>query len=80
MATILKRPPQHFTNIADAQNAIDFAFALAEQKIDVEVSTIIEQGQHIMILRCTNGKEKAFRALCEKHHPEAISDDSILLK
>lgn len=80
MATILKRPPQHFKNLDETQNAINFAFALSEQAIEVEVSSVIENGERVMILRCTNGKEAAFRKLCEKHHPEAIADDSILWK
>jgi len=77
MATILKRPPQHFKDVAAAQNAIQFDFALAENNIDVEVTSFIENGQRMMQLRCTNGKEAEFKRLCEKYHPNDISDDGI---
>lgn len=75
MSTILKRPPQHFKNLDQSQNAINFALALAAEKIEVKVSSIIENGERVMILRCTNGKESAFRKLCEKYHPNEIATE-----
>lgn len=76
MATMLKKLPAHFDNLQSAQNAIAFAFALEDEGIRVEVSSVAENGQVWMLMQCINGKESAFRRLCEQYHPESIVDSS----
>lgn len=75
MTTILKKLPGHFESLDDTENAIQFAFALVEEKIDVEVSSVIEAGERWMLVRCKNGKEEAFKRLCEQYQPKHMIDD-----